>query len=92
MRTPASKVATILLIALLAVAIHESLHVYIYSRFGVGSSVDYWPFPPRTTPDPIALNKLTDEQMAQMDFLHTLNEVLTYPIFLGLCVYVAVKK
>lgn len=71
---------------------HESIHASIFARYGVDSTIEYWPLPPKTIPNAAQLASLSPQQRADVDLLNEVNEIVTYPIMFGLIIYCLVKR
>jgi hypothetical protein len=77
-------------ILVIGIVIHESIHSYIYSRFNVDSTIEWFPSP-RTIANSTQVANLSSEELARMQDLHTINEIATYPILVGLILWVLLK-
>jgi len=86
------KLVLVVLVVILGIAIHEQVHVLLFSAYGCRSTIEWWPLPPKTIPDNAQLAMLTVAQLDQLRFLQMLNEVITYPILFAVLIYVLLKK
>jgi len=84
------KLFAVAFITVAFIVIHESIHSYIYSRFNVDSTIEWFPSP-RTIANPTQVANLSSEEFARMQDLHTINEIATYPILVGLILWVLLK-
>jgi hypothetical protein len=86
------KLILILVIAGAFIAVHEEVHVLLFSMWHVDSQVEWLSLPPRTVPDQTQLAQLSQGQLDSLNLAQSVLEVVTYPLMLALGLFVLLKK